>query len=129
KAARLQKVALHVDNDERRPADVDLKRIRFGLDPDWHSIPRSRRGELRKFGAKCALLYAKDSQRVRHTKPLIYIANTCASIHAAAHGLCIAAENGGNSAPPFITLPRLDLKLLTLLATSGGGTSHRRHER
>ena len=41
-AARLQEVALHVDDDESRPADVDLKRIRFGLDPDWHSIPRSR---------------------------------------------------------------------------------------
>ncbi len=58
-AARLQEVALHVDDDERRPADVDLKRIRFGLDPDWHSIPRSRREELRKFGAKFPAIVCK----------------------------------------------------------------------
>jgi hypothetical protein len=41
----LEEVALHVDDHECRPADVDLKRIRFGLDPDWHSIaPRSPAG-------------------------------------------------------------------------------------
>ena len=52
-------------------ADVDLKRIRLGLDPDWHSIPRSRRRELRKFGAKSALLYAKDLHGARRANPLI----------------------------------------------------------
>ncbi len=56
-AARLQKVALHVDDDERGSRHVDLNGIWLGFDPDWHSIPRSRQGELRKFGAKSALLY------------------------------------------------------------------------
>jgi hypothetical protein len=56
-AARLQEVALHVDDDERGSRHVDLDGIWLGFDPDWHSIPRSRQGELRKFGAKSALLY------------------------------------------------------------------------
>jgi hypothetical protein len=43
-AARLEKIALHVDDDERGSPDIDLNGIWLGFDPDLHSIPRSPAG-------------------------------------------------------------------------------------
>jgi hypothetical protein len=60
-ATRLQKVALHIDDDEHGARHVDLDGIWLGFDPDWHSIPRSRWGELRKFGAKSGQLYTGNA--------------------------------------------------------------------
>ena len=38
-AARLQEVALHVDDDERRTLERDGERLRFGGDQGFHGLP------------------------------------------------------------------------------------------
>ena len=58
-AARLQEVALHVDDDERGSRYVDLNGIWLGFDPDLHSIPRSPAGRATQVrGQVRAIVYS-----------------------------------------------------------------------
>ena len=43
KSARLQEVALHVDDEQRRAVERDAERLRFGRDQNLHHAPRLRR--------------------------------------------------------------------------------------